>query len=74
MEFVERTIDRTEVYMADEAFLCGSAMEVTPVYSVDRYPIGTGGQGEKTKSIHMKYLDVVCGNCIKWKNWLSPIY
>ena len=39
MEFVERTIDRTEVYMADEAFLCGSAMEVTPIYTVDRYVI-----------------------------------
>ena len=74
MKFVERTIDRTEVYMADEAFLCGSAMEVTPIYSVDRYPIGTGEQGVWTKTIHMKYLDCVQGRLEKYQNWLTVIY
>ena len=74
MNFEERTIDRTEVYMADEAFLCGSAMEVTPIYSVDRYPVGTGLQGEKTKAIHMKYLECVQGKLIKYQNWLTKIY
>src|SRR5574344_629888 len=61
LKFEERTIDRTEVYMADEAFLCGSAMEVTPIYTVDRYAIGTGDQGEWTKKIHLKYLECVQG-------------
>lgn len=74
LNFEERTIDRTEVYMADEAFLCGSAMEVTPIYTVDRYPIGTGGQGEVTKAIHMKYLECVRGILDNRKNWLTPIY
>ena len=74
MEFVERTIDRTEVYMADEAFLCGSAMEVTPIYTVDRYNIGTGEQGPKTKAIHQKYLEAAQGKLEKYKNWLTPIY
>ena len=74
MEFVERTIDRTEVYMADEAFLCGSAMEVTPIYTVDRYAIGTGEQGPKTKAIHLKYLEAVQGKLEKYQNWLTPIY
>lgn len=74
MEFVERTIDRTEVYMADEAFLCGSAMEVTPIYTVDRYAIGTGEQGAKTKAIHMKYLECVQGKLDNYKNWLTAIY
>ena len=74
MEFVERTIDRTEVYMADEAFLCGSAMEVTPIYTVDRYAIGTGEQGPKTKAIHLKYLEAAQGKLEKYKNWLTAIY
>lgn len=74
MEFVERTIDRTEVYMADEAFLCGSAMEVTPIYTVDKYVIGTGDQGEWTKKIHLKYLEAVQGKLNKYQDWLTPIY
>lgn len=74
LKFEERTIDRTEVYMADEAFLCGSAMEVTPIYSVDRYPIGSGMQGEITRDIHMKYLECVQGQLSSRKQWLTPIY
>ncbi len=74
MEFVERTIDRTEVYMADEAFLCGSAMEVTPIYTVDKYAIGTGEQGPKTKAIHLKYLEAAQGKLEKYQDWLTPIY
>ena len=74
MKFQERTIDRTEVYMADEAFLCGSAMEVTPIYTVDRYPIGTGDQGEWTKKIHLKYLECVQGKLEKYQDWVTPIY
>lgn len=74
MEFVERTIDRTELYLADEAFLCGSAMEVTQIYTIDRYPIGTGGQGEKTKAIHMKYLEAASGKLENRKGWLTAIY
>ena len=74
MKFVERTIDRTEVYMADEAFLCGSAMEVTPIYTVDRYVIGTGEQGEWTKRIHLKYLECVQGKLAKYQDWLTAIY
>ena len=74
MKFQERTIDRTEVYMANEAFLCGSAMEVTPIYTVDRYPIGTGDQGEWTKKIHLKYLECVQGKLEKYQDWVTPIY
>ena len=74
MEFVERTIDRTEVYMADEAFLCGSAMEVTPIYTVDKYAIGTGEQGPKTKAIHLKYLEAAQGKLEKYQDWLTAIY
>jgi branched-chain-amino-acid transaminase len=74
LNMIERTIDRTELYMADEAFLCGSAMEITPIYTIDRYPIGNGKQGEITKKLHMTYLDCVCGKLKNRKEWLTPIY
>lgn len=74
LKVVERTIDRTEVYMAGEAFLCGSAMELTPIYSVDRYQIGEGTEGIITRNLHLKYLDAVQGKLTERKNWLTAIY
>lgn len=71
---VERTIDRTELYTCDEAFLCGSAMEMTPVLSVDKYTIGNGETGKITKELHMTYLDVVRGKVEQFKDWITPIY
>ena len=71
---VERTIDRTELYTCDEAFLCGSAMEMTPVLSIDKYVIGNGEVGKITKALHMVYLDVVRGKLDEFKNWVTPIY
>lgn len=71
---IERTIDRTEVYTCDEAFLCGSAMEITPVLSVDRYSIGNEETGKITKRLHLYYLDVVRGKVDTFKNWVTPIY
>lgn len=69
----ERHIDRTELYTCDEAFLCGSAMEITPIYSVDKYDIG-GEEGQITKKIHEEYLKCVCGENAKFKHWNTPIY
>lgn len=71
---IERTIDRTELYTCDEAFLCGSAMEITPVLSVDKYVIGNGQTGDITKKLHLRYLDVVMGKIEEFKEWNTPIY
>ncbi len=71
---VERTVDRTELYSCDEAFLCGSAMEITPVLSIDRYEIGSGEAGEITATLHRLYLDAAMGKNDKFKNWITPIY
>lgn len=71
IEVIERTVDRTELYMCDEAFLCGSAMELTPILSVDRYFV----QGmEIAEKIHEKYLAVVSGREQDTRNWLTAIY
>ena len=66
-----RSVDRTEVYTADEAFLCGSAMELTPILSVDQYELG---EGEMTRRLHEAYLSVVTGQKEEYKDWLTPIY
>lgn len=71
---VERTIDRTELYTCEEAFLCGSAMEITPVLSIDRSVIGAGDTGGITKELHLTYLDAVRGKLEQYKNWVTPIY
>lgn len=70
----ERDIDRTELYICDEAFLCGSAMEVVPVLNIDGISVGEGTPGELSKSIHNIYLDVVKGKIEAYENWLTPIY
>ncbi len=71
---LERTIDRTELYTCDEAFLCGSAMELTPILSIDRYKISTEGVGEITRKLHMSYLDVVRNRIDIYKEWVTAIY
>lgn len=70
----ERSVDRTELYVCDEAFLCGSAMEITPVFSVDKYIIGNGIRGDITREIHEKYLEIVTGEREEYYKWLTPIY
>ncbi|EOS69067.1 branched-chain amino acid aminotransferase [Lachnospiraceae bacterium MD308] len=71
---VERTIDRTELYTCDEAFLCGSAMEITPILTIDRYKISDGKAGKITNCLHQLYLDIVTGREKSKKHWLTPIY
>lgn len=70
----ERTVDRTELYTCDEAFLCGSAMEVTPVLSIDKYIVGNGEAGKITVELHKAYLDAARGMSTNLKDWVTPIY
>lgn len=71
IETVERSIDRTELYTCDEAFLCGSAMEITAILSVDKYPLNAP---VLTERISKAYLDAVTGRDPKHKDWVTQIY
>ncbi len=71
---VERTIDRTELYTCDEAFLCGSAMEITSILSIDKYEVASGKVGEMTTMLHRLYLDAATGVNETEKEWITPIY
>lgn len=73
-EVEERTVDRTELYICDEAFLCGSAMEIASVTNVDGYIVKNGEAGDITAKIHNEYLKMVEGNSYEYKKWLTPIY
>ncbi len=70
----ERDVDRTELYVAQEVFVCGSAYEVTPVVSVDRYTVGDGRVGPIAKAIQATYLDVARGQVAAHREWLTPVY
>lgn len=74
LEIEERRVTRTELYTCDEAFFCGSAVEIEPVGSIDGYNITGDIPGRITKELHALYLDVVSGKIQKYLNWLTPIY
>ena len=74
VEVVEREVDRTEVYIADEAFFCGSGAEVMPIISVDRYPVGSGKVGPLTQRIQKIYFDIATTATEKYGHWLLPVY
>ena len=70
----EREIDRTELYVADEVFFCGTGAEITPVGSVDHYQVGDGGIGPLTRRIEHLFETVVRGRQHGYAFWRTPIY
>jgi branched-chain amino acid aminotransferase len=74
MEVVERSIDRSELYIADEIFLCGTGAQISPVIDVDRRPIGDGQVGPVVSQLQKLYFDIVRGRSAKYRNWLTPVY
>jgi branched-chain amino acid aminotransferase len=74
LRVVEREVDRTEVYVAEEAFFCGSGWEVTPIRSVDRYAIGTGKPGPVTRRLQEVYFSAAEGRMPEYRHWLTPVY
>jgi branched-chain amino acid aminotransferase len=71
---VEREIDRTELYIADEVFLCGSGAEVVPIVNIDGYRVGRGTRGPLTERIQRSYFDTVRGMKKECMEWLTPVY
>jgi len=74
METIEKSIERAELYAADECFLTGTAANVTPVAEIDRRQIGNGEVGEITKNLQKIYSDVIRGNNSKYLDWCTPVY
>ena len=74
IETVERSIDPSELYTAEECFLTGTAAHVTPVAEIDRRKIGDGEIGEVTGKLKQLYFDVIRGNNPKYLKWCTPVY
>ncbi len=71
---IERSIDRTELYTAEEIFLCGTGAQVSPVVEVDRRTVGEGTPGPVTSRLSRTYFDAVRGRLDTYRSWLTPIY
>lgn len=74
IETVERPIGRTELYVADEAFLCGTGAQISPIIEVDKRPLGNGRIGPISSKIQALYFDVVKGRQRKYSHWLTSVY
>jgi branched-chain amino acid aminotransferase len=73
MPCIERSIGRTELYTADEIFLCGTGVQVAPVTTVDRRAVGTGEVGPVAQKLQGLYFDAVRGQLPAYSNWLTPV-
>ncbi|HLZ59594.1 MAG TPA: branched-chain amino acid transaminase [Ktedonosporobacter sp.] len=72
---VERQVDRTELYTADEIFLCGTGAQIAPVISVDHRPVGDGKVGPVGQKLQDLYFEIVRGNRPAYsKLWCTPVY
>ena len=69
-----RDVDRTELYIADEIFYCGTGQEIMPILSVDKMLAGEGIPGKITQTLQSEFTEIVRGNNPIFKSWISPTY
>ena len=74
LEVIERPIARTELYVCDELFFCGTGAQVAPVRSVDKRIVGSGKPGPVSKQLQDTYFDVVQGKVEQYRGWCTPVY
>jgi branched-chain amino acid aminotransferase len=74
LDVVVRSISRSELYIADEVFLCGTGAQISGVTSIDQRAIGTGKLGPITSAISKAYFDAVRGRNPAYSSWLTPVY
>jgi branched-chain amino acid aminotransferase len=68
-----RSIDRSELYVADEIFLCGTGVQISPVTEIDHRKVGSGEVGPISSLIRERYFDAVRGRLPEYKHWLTEI-
>ena len=74
LETTERNIDRSEIYICDEAFLCGTGVQIAAITQVEHRPVGTGSMGPVVSRLRELYFGVVRGNNPKYRPWCTPVY
>lgn len=73
IEVMERSLDRSEIYLSDEAFLCGTGAEILPIHMIDRYPINQEKTGPLTAKIKHAYFSTVYGRNERFQHMLEPV-
>jgi branched-chain amino acid aminotransferase len=71
---IERAIDRSEIYTCEEAFLCGTGVQVAAITQIEHRPVGEGLIGPVVTRLRETYFDVVRGNNPKYRHWCTPVY
>ncbi|MDP8905419.1 MAG: branched-chain amino acid transaminase [Chloroflexota bacterium] len=74
IDTVVRSVDRSELYSAEEVFLCGTGAQISPVVEIDHRPVGNGEVGPITSRLAALYFDVVRGRVPAYHDWLTPVY
>jgi branched-chain amino acid aminotransferase len=74
LEVIERSIDRTEVYLAEEAFYCGTGVQIAAITRIDHRPVGSGVIGPITNELRKLYFDMVQGKVPKYRPLCAPVY
>lgn len=74
MEVVERPIDRTEVYLSDEAFMVATGAQIVAITRIDHRKLGSGTMGPVTLKLRELYFNVVRGKVPKYRHWCQPVY
>jgi len=74
LEVVERSIGRSELYIADEVFFTGTAVEVAPIVQIDHRLVGTGETGPVTAKLRSLYMEATRGRMPAYYRWLWPVY
>ncbi len=69
-----RSVDRSELYVADEAFFCGTGVQIEPIVEIDHRAVGDGTMGPITRRIYDLYFDIVRGKVPKYRHWCTPVY
>lgn len=69
----EQPLPREFLYLADEAFFCGTAVEITPIRSVDKIDVGTGRRGPITEALQKRFFGIIKGELPDTHNWLAPV-
>jgi branched-chain amino acid aminotransferase len=68
-----RSVDRSELYIADEMFLCGTGVQISPVIEIDHRPVGSGEVGPIGRLVRERYFDAVRGKLPEYRHWLTEI-
>jgi branched-chain amino acid aminotransferase len=73
LEVETRSIDRSELYVADEVFMTGTAAHVTPILEIDHRKVGNGAIGPITRQLKDRYFNIIYGRVSEYAHWCTPV-